>query len=518
MSVAVLPRQLSFAEAISSYPPRNPAGTILYKVVQENLETFIQEIESNPSSKGLPQYVKREFYEYLRCGILACGFLRLQCQECKHESILPFSCKGRGFCPSCGGRRMNELAAFLVDEVIPHVPIRQVVLSFPFPVRFWISKNPTLQSQLLTITIRAYSALLRKKAKAQGITQKLEYAVVTVIQRMGGSINLNPHLYSLWVDGLYDVSQKDPVFVELPPPTDEEIIELVSKISNRIVRCLKRKGYKVDEFSDENQQDDELFAEVQSASVQSLIAFGERRGQKVRRIGMVESASFEGAVLEGERCASHNGFSLHANVCCGREEREKLEHMLRYIARPPVAIDRLGLRPDGLITYRLKKRYRDGTEMLLFSPIELLEKLSALVPRPRVHSTRYHGLFAPHSKARSKIVLRAQKQKEETRLTDSPSDGLKKQTRMSWAKLLNRVFKVDLTHCRFCRGEIKVVAAIMEKTAIEKILSQLWDFPPNPQPSSQREVHPNKNSTRSPHSKSRRLSFLPSSGNGRDLS
>ena len=175
---------------------------------------------------------------------------------------------------------MSELAAFLVDEVIPHVPIRQVVLSFPFPVRLWISKSPKLQTQLLTITIRAYSHLLRKKAKAQGLTQKLQHAVVTVIQRFGGSINLNPHFHSLWVDGLYDVSQKDPVFVELPLPTDDEIRELVEIISNRIIRCLKRKGYRVDEFSGEQQENDEMFEEVQSASVQSIIALGERRGKK----------------------------------------------------------------------------------------------------------------------------------------------------------------------------------------------------------------------------------------------
>ena len=366
---------------------------------------------------------------------------------------------------------MSELAAFLVDEVIPHVPIRQVVLSFPFPVRLWISKSPKLQTQLLTITIRAYSHLLRKKAKAQGLTQKLQHAVVTVIQRFGGSINLNPHFHSLWVDGLYDVSQKDPVFVELPLPTDDEIRELVEIISNRIIRCLKRKGYRVDEFSGEQQENDEMFEEVQSASVQSIIALGERRGKKVRRLGMVEAGSFEGAVLEGPRCASHKGFSLHANLSCSAEERDKLEHMARYIARPPIAIDRLHLRPDGLITYRLRKRYRDGTELLLFSPMELMEKLAALVPRPRIHGTRYHGLFAPHSKSRSKIVLGDKK--KETAPTDSPLDKVKSKSRMSWAKLMNRVFKVDVTLCRFCRGEIKVVAAIMERTAIEKILSHL---------------------------------------------
>ena len=126
--------------------------------------------------------------------------------------------------------------------------------------------------------------------------------------------------------------------------------------------------------------------------MQSLIALGERRGEKVRRIGVIERGNFEGAVLQGERCASHRGFSLHANVSCTALEREKLEHMVRYIARPPVAMDRLSFRSDGLISYRMKKKYRDGTEMLLFSPLELMEKMAALVPRPRAHITRYHGL------------------------------------------------------------------------------------------------------------------------------
>ena len=245
MALPVSTRQLSFADSLNSYPTRNPSETILYKVVQENVETFIQMAETDPNRKGLPEYVKREFYEYLRCGILANGFLRLQCTSCRHERLVAFSCKGRGFCPSCGGRRMCELAAFLVDEVFPHVPIRQVVLSFPFPIRFWIAKNPRLQSDILTITIRAVSGLLRKKAKTNGLKRKLEYAVVTVIQRFGGSINLNPHLHMLWVDGLYDVSGEKPEFHELPPPTDEEIRTLVETLSGRILRSLKRKGYPV---------------------------------------------------------------------------------------------------------------------------------------------------------------------------------------------------------------------------------------------------------------------------------
>jgi len=276
----------------------------------------------------------------------------------------------------------------------------------------------------------------------------------------------------LSVDGLYDVAEDNAIFHSLTP-TNDDTIKLVETLSQRILRNLKRKGYPVEEGSLQEEIEQETLDEIQSASVQSIIALGERRGKKVRRIGTAEYGNFEGAILEGERCASHRGFSLHANVSCRAEEREKLEHMVRYIARPPVAMDRLAKRNNGLITYRLKKKYRDGTEQLLFSPLELMEKLAALVPHPRAHITRYHGTFAPHSRARNKIVKgKAGKEPAGTE-SSSPETKGKKESRMSWAKLLNRVFKIDITHCQFCRGEVKVVAAILEKAAIEKILKHL---------------------------------------------
>lgn len=365
---------------------------------------------------------------------------------------------------------MSELAAFLVDEVFPRVPIRQIVLSFPFPLRFWMAKNPKLQSEVLTITIRAISSLLKKKAKQNGIKGKLEFAVVTVIQRFGGSINVNPHLHMLWVDGLYDVSGDNAIFHELTP-TNDDIIKLVELLSQRILRSLKRKGYPVDDDFTQTEIEEETLSDIQSASVQSLIALGERRGKRVRRIGVAQSGNFEGAILEGERCATHRGFSLHGNVSCEAHEREKLEHMVRYIARPPVAMDRLAVRSDGLISYRMKKKYRDGTEMLLFSPLELIEKLAAITPKPRVHTTRYHGLFAPHSKNRAKVVLGKTKTVDEAKEEESNSGSNEK--RMSWAKLLNRVFKIDVTKCQYCRGDVKVVAAVLQRTAIEQILKHL---------------------------------------------
>jgi ribosomal protein S27E len=85
--------------------------------------------------KLLPGYVQREFDEYLNCGRLEQGFLRVHCESCHTEQLVAFSCKRRGFCTSCGARRMAESAAHLVDEVLPEAPIRQWVLSFPYPLR-----------------------------------------------------------------------------------------------------------------------------------------------------------------------------------------------------------------------------------------------------------------------------------------------------------------------------------------------------------------------------------------------
>ena len=79
----------------------------------------------------MPGFVEQEFRDFLTCGVLAHGFARLRCADCAFERLVPFSCKGRGFCPSCGGRRMTECAARLVDEVLPRVPVRQWVLTLP---------------------------------------------------------------------------------------------------------------------------------------------------------------------------------------------------------------------------------------------------------------------------------------------------------------------------------------------------------------------------------------------------
>ena len=130
---------------------------------QEHLETFLAQVTAHTGA-SLPEFVKAEFAAFLECGILAHGFLRLRCPECAHEKRVAFSCKQRGFCPSCGARRMVESAAHLVDQIIPQVPVRQWVLSFPIPLRVLFAAHPELLSSVLQIIHRVIATFLIKQA------------------------------------------------------------------------------------------------------------------------------------------------------------------------------------------------------------------------------------------------------------------------------------------------------------------------------------------------------------------
>jgi hypothetical protein len=175
-------------------PPTNhaiQASTVLYQVIAEHLETFLASLDDAPDAKGLPAYVQREFYDYLRCGILAHGFPRLGCESCKKEVLLPFSCKRRGFCPSCSGRRMAQTAAHLVERVMPWVAMRQWVVSVPVPLRYWMASSRDLTAQVHRIVRTTIAQYYVNQAVSRGAKQhKVQPGSVTFLQRFGSSINL----------------------------------------------------------------------------------------------------------------------------------------------------------------------------------------------------------------------------------------------------------------------------------------------------------------------------------------
>jgi len=139
-----------------------------------------------------------------------------------------------------------------------------------------------------------------------------------------------------------------------------------------------------------------------------------------------------------------------------------------------VAVDRLALTSSGQVRYTLKTPYRDGTTHIVLEPLDLMTRLAALVPPPRMHLMRYHGVFAPHSKLRA-AVTRASRGKGTKRQTaeGTESSSTPRHMAMNWAQRLKRVFGIDIEACVRCGGKLKVIASIEEPEVIAKILAHL---------------------------------------------
>jgi hypothetical protein len=474
------------APAVATYEPRDPSSTVLSNVIAAHLETFLASLDDDPDAKGLPAYVQREFYDYLQCGILAHGFLRLGCDSCKKEVLLAFSCKRRGFCASCAGRRMAQTAAHLVEGVMPWVPTRQWVVSVPIPLRYWTAPSRDLTAQVQSIIRTTIAQFYVNQAVKRGAErQKVQPGSVTFLQRFGGALQLNLHYHVIVIEGVF-VDRTDqgltPRFLKGEPPSDADVANVVQKISRRVIRTLRRLGYLEAGMEvpmatgyDPLLDNEPELARTMAASVQQRIAFGERAGQKVRRIG--SGCGYEGERPErtGPRCASVNGFSLHANTAIPAHRRDQLERLMRSTARGALSLARLEQDANGDLLYRFNRPWSDGTTGIKLSPLELLEKLAAFVPVPRSHLVRYAGCLAPHSKLRAAILPTPRQQgvDGDASKTGTPS--------WDWARLLGRVFDVAMATCPFChRGSLRIVAAITQESVITRILRhlQLASVPP----------------------------------------
>jgi len=460
------------SEAISrSYARRAPEHGVLHRVVREHLQTFLWELDRREHERGAPLFVKREFQRFVRCGVLAHGFARFRCTGCGTDRLVAFSCKGRGFCPSCGGRRMTARAAHLIDHVLPRAPVRQWVLSLPFELRYRLAWDHALCRVVLAVYTRALIGFYTKRAKASG-PRDGRTGTVTVIERFGGALNLNLHFHTLAVDGVFVREPNGSLrFVAAKAPTDREVEALLDVIRTRVLRLLVRRGLLSEEPGESlDETEAPPLHTLYAASVRQRVAMGRRAGATV--LGLAEASTVKAVPPKGRRQARLGGFDLHANTSVRAKNRPKLERLCRYLLRPPVAEDRLSFRPDGSVLVRLKSPWRDGTSHVALQPLELLEKLAALIPRPYVNLTVYHGVLAPNAKWRREVVDFGRAKVDGESSTTSPRKVVGSYNR-SWAELMRRGLDIDVLQCPDCGGRLRFVAAILLSSAIRRILRHL---------------------------------------------
>jgi hypothetical protein len=465
------------------YRRREPEKTVLHAVVREHLAGFLDEARARDGD-GYPRFIEHEFRRYLNCGILARGFARLRCPGCGFERLVAFSCKGR-LCPSCTGRRMSDIAAFLVDDLLPDAPYRQWVLTFPWMLRFRLAVDRPLFSALVRAYLHTLFAWQRRRGRAAGIADGATGAV-TFVQRFGSILNLHPHIHSILPDGLFVPTSTDSLeFVRLPAPTEAELAVLAERVARRLT-CL------VERHAADDDRTSALFEET-VASLRAALA----SSVQTPRLALDEAEPPQPA---SPLCARVAGFTLHAAQSVGAGDRAGLERLCRYGLRSPFSQERLSVREDGCVVYELRRAWPrpGGVTSLVLEPHAFLRRLAALTPSPYSHMVRYHGVFANRARLRGRLPapppaageafppepatsvppVAAVSSPLSTSTAPSPGDDASSPARRSrrrvpWAELLRRVFFVDALRCSRCAMPMVVLAFLTEPAVVTRILAHL---------------------------------------------
>jgi hypothetical protein len=293
-----------------------PKDTRLYRLVEQHYPAFVAHLSEQ--GKALPPYVEQEFEAYLKCCRLEHGLLRVHCQSCHFERLVAFSCKRRGFCSSCGARRMAETAALLAVEVLPALPLRKWVISLPFALRFLFAARPDALAKALEIIYRLIPMHLAHKA---GLTDReAATGAVTLVQRFGSALNLNIHLHMLCLDGVYAPRPDGGLhFTRVTRPEREELERLVQQIAERVGRALQRMGLLQRDAESAwldlpPVEDTDAMRQLIGSSVTYRIAVGPQGGRKALVLRKITALAGEDP--RNERVAKAHGLSLHAGVSC----------------------------------------------------------------------------------------------------------------------------------------------------------------------------------------------------------
>ncbi|MES9858985.1 MAG: transposase [Sedimenticola sp.] len=401
------------------YQRRRPARTTTYQVVQHHLETWlVNQREANPDYDPIPQHVERDLRKFLECGILAYGCARARCDECGEDYLIAYSCKGRGICPSCNTKRMAETAAHLVDHLFPQVPVRQWVITLPKRLRYYLLQDAELTGRVLQVGLRVIERTLREQCPGAPPTAK--YGGVTYIHRFGSSLNTHLHYHSCMIDGLFAQTEDGLQFYEVTGLSDEVIQQAQMKIRKRVLRLFVRRGL------------------LSSDDAEQMQAW-----------------------------QNGGGFSLNAEVRIEGADRQGLERLFRYCARPIFAGERLRWQEqDEMLIYRLRKPQYDGQTLLRLTPAEFLDRIALLIPPPRRHRHRYHGVLAPNAPLREQVTSRAGQPVtgESVVSADKPTTGESEELTTGcpfasiWAMLLARIYEINPLVCPRCGGEMRIIA------------------------------------------------------------
>ena len=294
-------------------------------------------------------------------------------------------------------------AAELVDHILPHVPVRQWVLSLPHALRYRLAWDHALCRAVLTIYTRALLGFERRRGRRRGVADGCS-GTVTAIQRFGRRVQLNVHFHTLVLEGVFGTAPDGtPRFDPAPPPTDREVTACsrrsarASCVSCDDAACSPRRAPRT---SRPIRSPPTPLCSPSSVPPPSAAA---RRSATAPARPCCASATPPMPRGSGRSAARHahlERFDLHAERAVRADDRAGLERLCRYLLRPPLAQERLARLADGRVVSTLAHPWHDGTRHLIFTPHEFLERLAAITPRPHINLVLYHGVLAPRARWR----------------------------------------------------------------------------------------------------------------------
>ena len=275
--------------------------------------------------------------------------------------------------------------------------------------------------------------------------------------------NANLHFHTLVPEGVWhERSDGSLGYHPLPPPTDEDVEQIATRIVGKVRRLLARR--------DGDAVDDEpcALADAQAEAVQLPMSLAE------------PTARTSGTPGPRRRTAFIDGFSLHADTVVDAGDRPALERLVRYVLRPLISAERLTVRADGRVEYKFRRPDPSGRTSWVTDGPTWCRRLATLIPPRRSHTTRFHGVLSSAHAWRARIVP-APPTAAKPATTPTPPSTMMLARSLDWAALLRRVFGEQVTQCPRCGDQLRVLAFITDPRITAHILDHLGltsDFVP----------------------------------------
>ena len=268
---------------------------------------------------------------YLDCGNPRSGFARIRCPDCHGEHLLTFSCKTRGFCPSCHAKRLEAWGEWVRETLLLDVPHRQVVFTIPKSLRIFFKFRRKLLGELCRAAVKTLTVYF------EALTgEELVPGIIVAVQTFGDRINFHPHLHLLLTEGGVD---RAGIFHRLPRLDDARLAEIFGR---EVLALLVSKGLLSPEWA--------------------------------------------------ERILSwrHTGFNVHSRVRA--RTKVEAERVGKYMVRPVMAMERLlFLEREGKVGYR---HGQNGAELETMDYLEFIARVTSHIPDKGQVMVRYYGLYA----------------------------------------------------------------------------------------------------------------------------